>query len=669
MLEEALAYASRGWAVFPLRPKDKRPATEHGLDDATTDPAKIRRWWQETPAANIGVVTGESAGFWVIDLDLKGQTSGADSLAHLEEEYGYLPDTVEQVTPSGGRHLLFRWSGTPVGNSASKIAPGIDTRGNRGYIVAPPSVHPNGKPYQWAEGRDPEHSELAEAPDWLLKLTQSRPSTAQSAAYTPSTHETGTAYVDKAVANEADLVRAAGPGTRNSQLNQSGFNLGGFVGSGLLTKHHAESALYNAAVANGLVDEDGEHSVRNTIKSGLSAGAAKAPRDVPDRRNGHDRSARRSQTSHSAFIDNGRPRDLQPLDWLSPAMWQGQPVPERRWFVADLIPEGNVTMLAGDGGIGKSLLALQLLAASALGKPWIGRGARPCKAMGLFCEDDETELRIRLDPILHHHGTEMSELSNLKIISRVGEDSLLVEHQDQWRAGEPSPLWTRIQNDVLDFGAQIVVLDSLHDFFGGNENSRPQARQFIGLLRGLAMRINGAVVLTSHPSMSGRSLGTGEAGSTAWNNAVRSRLYLTSPKAGVDEDAGAEPDKRVLSTKKANYTRRAGEIKLEWRDGVFVSDEPDQGFLGSIDRQSCENLFLHLIGRLAKENRFVSDNARAGNYAPRILLGLPESQGRTIGEFRRAMETLFAEGKIEIQNYQGSNRHSHRCIAVKEVKT
>src|SRR5579859_4641452 len=183
--------------------------------------------------------------------------------------------------------------------------------------------------------------------------------------------------------------------------------------------------------------------------------------------------------SHSPRIIDGRPADLQPLKWISPAAWEGKQAPERKWIVADMIPEGNVTLLAGDGGIGKSLLALQLLSACALGKAWLGRGCRPCKAVGIFCEDDRDELQIRLGPILGHYGSSMGDLDDLQIMSRVGEDSLLVHHGDQWSMGEESPLWTRLQNDVLDFGAEVVVLDSLHDFFGGNENSRPQARQFI----------------------------------------------------------------------------------------------------------------------------------------------------------------------------------------------
>jgi RecA-family ATPase len=104
----------------------------------------------------------------------------------------------------------------------------------------------------------------------------------------------------------------------------------------------------------------------------------------------------RPRRGHSGFMKNGRPADLQPLPTLEPLAWNGAPIPERRWLVPGLIPEGTVTMLGGDGGLGKSLLAMQFLAAAALGKPWLGRGVRPCKAIGVFCEDDRDELHRRL---------------------------------------------------------------------------------------------------------------------------------------------------------------------------------------------------------------------------------------------------------------------------------
>ncbi len=108
-----------------------------------------------------------------------------------------------------------------------------------------------------------------------------------------------------------------------------------------------------------------------------------------------------------------RPTDIAPLEILDPIALQDKPVPERRWLVTDLIPLHNVTLVSGDGGIGKSLLTLQLMAAFALGKRWLGRSTMNCKAFGLFCEDDPGELHRRLLDIGRRYDADLGDLENL----------------------------------------------------------------------------------------------------------------------------------------------------------------------------------------------------------------------------------------------------------------
>lgn len=169
MLNAALAAAKRGWAVFPLHPKSKAPYKgSHGVNDATTDETQIRQWWKQTPSANIALTCGEASGVFVLDVDPRN--GGDASLAALEVESGNLPVTVESATGGGGRHLLFRHPGGHVRNSAGKLGKGLDIRGEGGYIVMPPSVHPSGALYGWK--RCPDAIALADAPAWLLdKLT------------------------------------------------------------------------------------------------------------------------------------------------------------------------------------------------------------------------------------------------------------------------------------------------------------------------------------------------------------------------------------------------------------------------------------------------------------------------------------------------------------------
>ena len=167
------------------------------------------------------------------------------------------------------------------------------------------------------------------------------------------------------------------------------------------------------------------------------------------------------------------------IEILDPITWQDKLVPERRWLVADLLPMQNVAMLSGDGGVGKSIVALQLMVACALGRQWLGRQTRPCKAFGLYCEDDEDELHRRLAEICRHYDAELGDLENLQLCSRVGLENSFMEWRSPWEAGETTWLHATIMNHALEFGAQVVVLDSLHDVFSGEENRRVQAARLL----------------------------------------------------------------------------------------------------------------------------------------------------------------------------------------------
>lgn len=347
---------------------------------------------------------------------------------------------------------------------------------------------------------------------------------------------------------------------------------------------------------------------------------------------------------------------------IDPIALQGVAVPERSWIVRDWIPNYQVTMLNGDGGIGKSLLAQQLLTSCATGNSWLGLDVKPCKALAFFCEDDRDEIHRRQVRINESMGLEFGDLENMTWAPMVGEDNILASlDRETWTLRE-TEIFRSIIKTAMDFGAELVVLDSLHDLFAGNENDRGQARQFIGFLRQLALAIEGAVVLTAHPSLGGLREGTGASGSTAWNNAVRSRLYLHRPK----EQDGEEPDDdaRILSRMKANYAGLGDDIKLEWRDGVFAPLYAPTGSLAAMERRNCETVFLEILARMETESRPVSDNSRAGNYAPKAFARRPktERQGFSYREFARAMESLFSSERITLQDYMDASRHPRKKI-------
>ena len=162
LLQAALAYAELGYPVFPCVPGGKAPITAHGFKDATTEPARIEAWWDKYPSANIGMPTAD---LLVIDVD------GADNAWPNDPEKAQdLACGPVSLTPRGGRHHIFRQpNGKVWKNTASKIAPKVDTRANGGYIVVPPSVVDD-KPYRWAETLELSGNpgQLPEPPAWVL---------------------------------------------------------------------------------------------------------------------------------------------------------------------------------------------------------------------------------------------------------------------------------------------------------------------------------------------------------------------------------------------------------------------------------------------------------------------------------------------------------------------
>lgn len=164
LLEAALRHAAQGRPVFPCRPRLKVPATAHGVKDATTDEGLIRAWWDTWPDANPAVATGRRSGVLVVDCD--GE-EGLRSVCELERANTPLPPTASVRTPGGGLHLWVRHPGGALPNTVRKLGPGLDTRGDGGYVLVPPALGPSGRRY-----RPEQSAPLAPAPRWLLdKLT------------------------------------------------------------------------------------------------------------------------------------------------------------------------------------------------------------------------------------------------------------------------------------------------------------------------------------------------------------------------------------------------------------------------------------------------------------------------------------------------------------------
>ncbi|MBT2424409.1 bifunctional DNA primase/polymerase [Streptomyces sp. ISL-112] len=287
LLSAALQAAERGWHVFPLRPRDKRPALHGetacpGTGDcaaghrkweqrATTDPDRIRKAWSAGPF-NVGLATGPS-GLVVVDLDpvkakdLKGTPDGVTSLQALCERAGHpVPATYRTRTASGGYHLYFTApGGVRLGNSAGRLGKHIDTRAHGGYVVSAGSFLPSGA-YDVVDSTEP-----VPLPEWLYALlTPRQPPRGLTAAPVP---ERASRYAAAALRAETTAVAGAGEGVRNWTLVRAARALGRFIPSGDLARSEVEAALNSAGLRAGLR----ENECRAAVASALNWSIANNP--------------------------------------------------------------------------------------------------------------------------------------------------------------------------------------------------------------------------------------------------------------------------------------------------------------------------------------------------------------------------------------------------------
>lgn len=258
----AQALAFRGWPVFPCEPRGKKPLTPHGFKDATTDPERIAAWWCRWPEANIGFRTGALV---VVEIDGR---EGMRARAELEAQGLDWPVTLAAMTGRRpGMHYYFRPpEGVRIANAvgvrgARGLGPGIDVRGDGGYVIVPPSVHPTGRRYAWAV-----REEATPLPAWMVeRLRPPRP------IREPVLRGDSAVYAHVALEGECAEVESATLGTLNDTLNRSAFKLGLLVARGAIAADDVREALLAAALRNG----HPERGARRTIDSGLSAGIAR----------------------------------------------------------------------------------------------------------------------------------------------------------------------------------------------------------------------------------------------------------------------------------------------------------------------------------------------------------------------------------------------------------
>jgi RecA-family ATPase len=314
------------------------------------------------------------------------------------------------------------------------------------------------------------------------------------------------------------------------------------------------------------------------------------------------------------------------------------------------------------------LLFMQLTSATVFGKGWLDTLPEYGDAIYLNAEDEPDELWRRYTDIAKLYEQPLSDLAgHLHLLSMAGKDAILA-HTNAAGIVKPTPLFEQLIDAAGDIKPKLIGLDTSADIFAGAENDRSQVRQFIGLLRRLAIIGNSAVIVLLHPSLTGISSGTGLSGSTAWHNSVRARAYMHSVKVSGE----IEPDKtlRQIEFMKSNYSALADMVTVRWKNGVYAM-EAKPGSLEKIAADSkADDLFLALLDRFDREGRAVSHKPTSNNYAATEFAKEPEAKAVKIGksDLTEAIRRLFKAEKIRVCEYGRPSRPYQKIVRANQAE-
>lgn len=438
----AQAVAAGGWLVFPLHSVSgsrctcsrddcpspgKHPRTAHGLKEATADHAQIAQWWRDYQTANIGCRTGKESGLVVIDIDPRH--GGDATWETLVQTHGGLPETVECLTGGGGRHLYFRHPGGHIKTQATALGPGVDVRADGGYVVLPPSLHASGRRYEWEASSRPGEIPLADLPAWLLDHLR----TPAPAVSHPSDGQTIMA------------------GERNNHLTKVG---------GALRRHYAGRDVLEVT----LMAVNRTHCSPPLPDAEVSRIAASVSRYPP----GAERQT--SFTTSLPYIGSEAVKLVDPVELNSVV----EPGP-RIDLVAGLIPEGHTTLLYGDGGQGKSFLALALASCVAMGRPFATVGTKQTGVLMLDWELDLEEHSRRAYRIARGLGLDRPP-GGLFYLRSTGSFGQTIAQLKQF---------------IMIRGIGLLIVDSFGAACGGN----PEAAEFVISFMASALRAAQVTVL------------------------------------------------------------------------------------------------------------------------------------------------------------------------------
>jgi hypothetical protein len=460
VLTTALAYANKGVRVIPIKQGEKRPPMSGWQNAATTDPTTIRQWFEgQFKECGLGIATGECRNRYliVVDIDDREQYRGSDTLADLEQLHGKLPDTLEVITGSGGRHIYFL-TDAPIRNEASgKLGQGIDIRGINGQVLAPPTRHPNGKEYQWIEDRSIADHKPADMPLWMVLLL-----TAKAEPATPNTPATPPSLL---LEEDGPASRYCAATTWPELLRQDGWTLAHTDQSG--ESHWVRPGKDIREGTSATTGWQGKDILKvfTTSIPGLPAGAYTRFGYTAAMHHNGDRSAfaKKLLQEGKALVPVEQPSktDNILINWQD--FWN-QSFPAEDWLIEPIIPRNQLVVIFAPGGTGKSLLALYIAAALATGKEIFAEPKPPTNVLYMDYEMSQAVLYERLTAMGYNKDTDLSRLhyASLPPIGSLDKPEGAKQICDLARACQ----------------AELVIIDTFARAVEGAENDADTVRNF-----------------------------------------------------------------------------------------------------------------------------------------------------------------------------------------------
>jgi hypothetical protein len=590
-LAAALAYADKGWCIFPAprgAKKSHKSGAKHGGArwGATNDPDEIARDFARWPQANIGLPTGAENGFWVLEIDTKEghDVDGVASLAALTAQHGALPPTRQAVSPSGSQHFYFRWPAAgSVRNSASEIGPGIDVRGEGGMVIAPPSIKPDVGAYRWVC-----EAEIAEAPDWLLALAAAPGSTDDTDAHVPGEPQAPLPLIKAAL----DAIPIAGmPYQRWIDVGHAvhAASGGSDEGFALFDAWTQASSEYDA---EGIIDkwrsfhphsigygslefwaDEADPGWQDRYDAKLEAELWQADNGGAEQPNvGGKTGAGNGETSAVGADQTNVGGEFGETD--AGVLLDGPLPAPRQWLTAGQFCRTFLSGLVAPGDVGKTTLRLTQAIELATGRELLGMHVyRRSRVLIVSFEDDLAELHRRLLAICKQHGINAAELRGWLFCRALNGGPKLAELDARGRRRQTGLLDGLLRRAIAQRHYDLLILDPFVKLHALNESDNPDMDFVCALLIKIAQDCNIAVDSPAHTHKGAIVAGDADArrGASAQRDAGRLDYTFTVMSEGEATQFGTplEARKRYmrLDKAKANIVQA---VKARWFQLVSV---------------------------------------------------------------------------------------------------